>query len=728
MRKLPHQSLRRIVLTWLCGSALLAADDSNLAKGAKVTTSSAMPPTKGELAVDGLVADESRWLAAKDDQAPWVELTFPKPVNVGIVDVFSGWKDEPGLDGFDITFEVDGKPVSRPQGKVRNATENVSRIEAGIQNVSKLRLTLIKPGPGRIREIAVYEGKSTVVGSGLKGQAKPATKVDRTIHQIAVNEVGYETQRPKRFTAPLSPDGTPFAIRAESGKEVLFKGVIQGGLGDFSAFRPEDSTTHYIIDVRGGTLKDNQSDPFLIRNNLYQEQFWQSAVDFLNDARAVVGTHPSAFGGAPWRDGTYYDAIIPSLVLFYLADRKLVEAMPHQIDWTSEKARVTSPDFKFDAKNPCPEGVMDAARGYYELEPPKAGAPDVVKLIHWGAGYYLMKPQSQDCMGDPDKLKLHTQTVEQISYVVWAWPALKQWLPESFYQKCRDFCFANWKPSLEISRWWDMSTYLKPEQLAEGNPMGGLLHPYKGRHAPGHSIVPNLLMHEVARREGRDDAAIYLDAAVKQAEWCVKNLDWNDPRTTKGHRMSEHRTIPNLVWMLQKYPQQAPPGLKKKISDWVDVALSRSDNLWDFRRYDLQDNWTIPKVNDVGNSLSLPACLLAASWVVEPAKRQRIEEIACASIDHVWGRNPRLAAAPCLPEKGFPEVERGWPKTHANNVCARLELCRGSISSLPGSEMYPFNPEGAFRHAEGWVNYGAAWCVSLSYLKFDKDAKTTPTP
>ena len=71
-------------------------------------------------------------------------------------------------------------------------------------------------------------------------------------------------------------------------------------------------------------------------------------------------------------------------------------------------------------------------------------------------------------------------------------------------------------------------------------------------------------------------------------------------------------------------------------------------------------------------------------------------------------------------------MERGWPKQHTLNVCARLELCRGSISALPGSEMYPFNPEGNYRHAEGWVNYGASWCVSLAYLKFDAAAKTTP--
>ena len=68
---------------------------------------------------------------------------------------------------------------------------------------------------------------------------------------------------------------------------------------------------------------------------------------------------------------------------------------------------------------------------------------------------------------------------------------------------------------------------------------------------------------------------------------------------------------------------------------------------------------------------------------------------------------------------GFPEIERGWPLGHGLNNCARLETCRGSISSGPGSEMFPFNPEGAYRHAEGWVNYGASWCLSLAYLQFD---------
>ncbi|NQX03108.1 hypothetical protein HQ447_20810, partial [bacterium] len=396
----------------------------------------------------------------------------------------------------------------------------------------------------------------------------PTQTIARDVHRIAVNQVGFEIGRPKRFTAPLSVDDSEFIVRAAKGGDALFRSVIRGNIGDFSAFAAPAG--EYVIEVRGGSLKPGTSDPFSIQPDLWKDLFWQPAVDFLIDSRSVLGTHPSAYGGCPWRDGTYYDAILPALVLLQRADPARVAGMPRQIDWQAEKQRVLAPDFKFDAKNPCSEGVMDSVRKYFtELEPPAADAPDVVKLIHWGAGFYLVNPATQDPSKDPDPRQIHSQTVEQIAYVVWAWPTLKQWLPQSFYVKCRDFCEQNWAPSLEIDKWWDPSTYLTAEQITGDNPMGGLLHPYKGRHAPGHSIVPNLLMHEIAKRDGLADPNRYLAAAVRQAEWIVKNLDWNDPRTTKGHRMSEHRTIPSLVWLLQNYPNSAPAGLREKITAWA---------------------------------------------------------------------------------------------------------------------------------------------------------------
>jgi hypothetical protein len=558
-----------------------------------------------------------------------------------------------------------------------------------------------------------------------KETKKFGAAVPRDTHLIAVNQVGYETARPKRFTAPLSADDTPFIVRPAKGGEPLFRGVIRGNIGDFSEINAP--VGEYVIEVRGGSLKPAISDPFLIQPNLWKDLFWQPAVDFLIDSRSVVGTHPSAYGGCPWRDGTYYDAILPALVLFHRADPARIAAMPKQMDWEADKKRVLSPGFKFDAKNPCSEGVMDAVKKYYELEPPAADAPDVVKLIHWGAGYYLVNPATKDPSQDPDPRKIHAQTVEQIAYVVWAWPDLKQWLPLSFYEKCRDFCVQNWAPSLEIGKWWHPSTYLTVDQITGDNPMGGKLHPYKGRHAPGHSIVPNLLMHEIAKRDKIADPNRYLTAAVMQAEWIVKNLDWNDPRTTKGHRMSEHRTIPSLVWMLQNYPDQAPAGLKEKITAWAEVAAKRSANMWDMRRFDDGENWTVPKINDVGNWVCAPGIALAASWVIDdPKLKARMREIAVTHADAVFGRNPRLAAAPHLPQMGFTGIERGWPISHKIDVCARLELARGSISAAPGSEMFPFNPEGSFRHAEGWVNYGAGWCLSLAYFEFDRQTKKVP--
>ncbi|QJE95026.1 hypothetical protein [Luteolibacter luteus] len=539
---------------------------------------------------------------------------------------------------------------------------------------------------------------------------------------IALNQAGFETARTKRFTAPLAPDGAPFFIRPARANGALFEGRLVGKIGDFSGFMPTGQADEYVVEAEG-----HRGDPFVIHPDFWKELFWQPAVDFLIDARSVTGTHPSAYGGCPWRDGTYYDAILPALVMLQRANPERIAAMPRQIDWETDKRRVLDPAFRFDAKNPGSEGVMDAVRRYFtEMEPPAADAPDVVKLIHWGAGYYLMNPATRDPSGDPEPRQIHSQTVEQVAYVVWAWPALEKWLPRSFYEKCRSFCEANWSKSLGIDKWWDTSSYQAVSELAGENPTGGLLHPYKGRHAPGHSIVPNLLMHEVAKRDHLADPERYLKAAIGQAAWIVKHLDWSDPRTTKGHRMSEHRTIPNLVWLLQNYPDQAPPGLRDKINEWAEVAVARSENLWDFRRYDVDKEWTIPKLNDVGNWAGTPAIMLSASWVIEdPALKLRLRELAVSHADALFGRNPRLAATPHA-TAGFTGLERGWPRAFPENRCARLELCRGSISSGPGTEMFPFQPEGAYRHAEGWVNYGAAWCISLAWLEFDRRGGKVP--
>jgi len=694
----------------------------NLSTGATAEASSQRAKYPAGLAVDSTVMDSSRWLSSEDDDSPWLEIRLKDAEKVEVVDIYSGYSESSAIRDFNLEVWDGRRWHKKKNWQVRGNTQIIHRISL---KTTVLKLKLIPVGkrsqPARIQEIAMYRDANTPFGTGLK---QPARAIPTDAHLVALNQIGFDLNFPKRFTAPLTEDGVKFNVRSAKGAKVLYSGIIKNHIGDFSAFHPQGLNRQFVITIRGGKLKDGMSDPFEIRKNFLKANFWQSAVDFLNDSRSVVGTHPSAYGGCAWRDGTYYDAIVPALSMFYLSNPAAFEAMPKQIDWEADKKRLLSPDFQFDKKNPCAEGVMDAVRHYYtKLDPPNPNAPDIVKLIHWGAGYYCFNPSTRDSSGDPLGRRIHSQTIEQVSYVLLAWPELKKWLPQSFYRECHDLCFENWEEmgALEVPEYWKMDYYLESIENRKGKP----LHPYKGRHAPGHSIVPNLTMYEVAKRENRSDSQRYLDAAIQQAAWIIKNIDWNDPRTTKGHRMSEHRTITNLVYLLQNYPKVAPKGLREKIEDWARVAVNRSNNMWDFRRYDLDANWTIPKLNDVGNIVGAPSILLAASWVVkDKALKSRLNELAVAHVDSVFGRNPRFAAAPHAPDNGFKGIERGWPKGYKKNVCARLELCRGSISSAPGTEMYPFNPKGGFRHSEGWVNYGASWCMTLAYFEYDDQKKS----
>lgn len=553
----------------------------------------------------------------------------------------------------------------------------------------------------------------------------PLAPMPERHHVLAHNQVGFETAAPKRFSAPRTPDGSRFVVRRVGDPATdLFSGVIRWGVGDFTDFQPADSADDYVLVLRSPALETTTGDPFAIRRNLWQEQFWPAALDFMMDIRSVVGTHPSATGGTPWRDGAYYDFAAPSLLLLHAADPAYHAARPRQIDWAADRARVLDPAFAYDATARESAGSLEAARAYYrEFEPPHPDAPDAIKLVHWAYGFLLLKPQSRDPSQDPLPEQIHGQTIEQFAYLLHAWPQLDRWLPASFYTRCRDFAFAQWRERgcLEVPALWEPATYLTVDDLLGPNPMGGFLHPFKGRHAPGHSIQPNLLMYEVARREGRADAEDYLRAAIRQTEWLIATLDWADPRTTKGHRMSEFKTITGLVWFLQHHPAHAPAGLAAKIEAWAHVAVDRSRNFWDFRRYERVGHWSIPKLNEPGNLAGFTAAALAAARVVpDPVLRARLGVLAVAQMDALFGRNPVLAAAAGFPAQGFPLVERGWPVHYKYDTTARIETTRGALCASAGSEKYPFSPEAPYRHAEGWVNFNATWNVALAYWAQDR--------
>lgn len=525
---------------------------------------------------------------------------------------------------------------------------------------------------------------------------------------VAVNQSGYNLHLPKRFTAP-GLNNAPYSITRHNDSKTLYKGTVQKGIGDFSDFRPEGSSEEYQIHVvtpGHGTL---HSDPFGIASFWLEKAFLRPALEFMIDNRSVTGTHPSAYGGSPWRDGTYYAFEVPSLVMQWMALAPLYRQLPPTISYTADQQRILNPGFKYIAA-PGDRDALRSTRKYFtELDGPVGQTvPDIIQLIHWGIGYYLVNPATADPSGDPLGYRIHPQTIEQLAFFLYAYPSMKEFLTPAFYEKVHATAFEQWEKT-------------------------GLFEPFrvvgtlKGRECPGHSILPNLLMYEVARRENRPDADRFMKAAYAQTKWVLDSVDFNNPRTTKGQRMSEHKLMTGLVYFYQQYPQKAPKMLKNKINQWVDVVLSRSDNMWDFRRYD-DSLWTIPRHgdglatthagwNEPGNLAGFPACALAAASVVtDVRKRKRLEELAWAAQDNLFGRNPLNVSSPAHPNLGFTGLERGWPKHFKDDVCARLELVRGGLSSSVPTEMYPYQPSEDFRHPEGWTAFNASWNVGLAYM------------
>ncbi|HEY1164197.1 MAG TPA: hypothetical protein VGE90_03500 [Chitinophaga sp.] len=583
---------------------------------------------------------------------------------------------------------------------------NTHKVMPGEQ--VRVTKSVIKDASGKQEGYDLPSGNTqsvTIPAYGLRVLAIDYARIDTQYvarqHWVCVNQSGYNINVPKRFTVPTAAsERLRFWITEKDGTKKLFEGVANHGMGDFTAFRPAKGGT-YEIHVADSKLPGATSYPFEIGPFAIEKAALQPSVEFMNDARSIVGTHRSAYGGSPWRDGTYYSYEIHSLVLMYLSNPLKYEEMPSTIDYAAMKRMVQDTAFHL-VKAPNDQTALATARRYFNEIPPLTGTniPDLMWDIHWGLGYYLLNPKTADPSDVKMPPELHPQTLSQFAYFLYAYPYLQKWFPQSLYKQALEFTLSHWKEAglLDVRR-------------EIGNS--------KGRYAPGFSVLPNLMLYEVCKREGIAHPDAYMQAARQQAGWIIDSLNLQDPLTTKGQRMSEHVLMTGLAFYWLHYRDHAPAGLQQKINEWADVVIKRSDNMWDFRRYDLDSNWTVPGYNEVGNVAGFPASAFqAAAVVTDTAVKQRLLQIAFAHFDNLYGRNPLNAHAAHHPEKGFPEVEKAFPKGFPDDICARLELVRGTLNCVPGTEMYPFNPSGSYRHLEGWVNHNAAWNVSLAMLNW----------
>lgn len=541
---------------------------------------------------------------------------------------------------------------------------------------------------------------------------------------VCVNQIAFNDGAPKRFTVPAGCSSAKFSLHLANVDESLFTGEIKDCVGDFSSWNADASGGSYVVRVRDGDKVVGESFPFEVGPRRLQLSLLQPMVDCMIDARSVVGNHPSARKGAAWRDGTYYTHELASLAMLYLAFGDEIAAQPRQIDWLAEKRRVMDPGFNLVPTRGDRDILKDVKRYYNHFDPPVAEAPDVVKLMHWGVGMTLVRPELFDPDGDGIGLQIHSQLVEQVAYVLALAPRIEKWMPGRILPDARAFVEKHWK---EVGLWsiplsWHPSTYIQPDDPRMKGAWGPWMNPYKGRFAPGHSILPNLLMYEVAQRDGMSGADRYLKAASDQARFVIQTHDWEDPRSTKGQRMSEHKTITGLVWLLMNYPDQAPAGLKASLEKWSDVMISRSDNMWDYRRYDMDKHWSIPVFNEPGSLGGFPACALSVSWIVEdPRKKQRLREIGYGALDCLFGRNPMNTASPDQPELGWGGmIENGWKSDRVKVGFSHIGNVRGALKFSPTTSMFPNNPKGRPGMVGGWTAYNAALNVGISYLDFNE--------
>ena len=635
---------------------------NNLSFSARANSSSAQENHEEKLAIDG--NPESHWSSLPEDKNAWLVLRFPGATEVVKVEINFASTADPN-ETFHLQYLLNGG--WRTFHKVENNTS------------FKVEVQLIKPQLiDRVR-LAAMDGKTMEISEVLLLGQQYATTSGLENKPILVNQSGYNLYRSKRFTAPDVIDKTPFVIlNTKTGKEE-FTGKVMGEKGDFSNFNPLTADEFLV------KIKELESFPFRIGPNWMERVTYRNMVDFMLGARHYTGTvdaiRPISFA---WRDGDFFNWSMQSLVAMYLSNPEAYERMERNGHYVSN--------------GEFPENYKGL---WGKLEPFVEETPDIVQLIHWDADVKIS--QQLD----------HEMQKAELAHFLYAWPYIKQWLPQQNFDLVYQYVKDNWeKETISDHSLSQYNTSKEHNLLSLKTQLGTT----KGEMPPGFSVIPNLMLYEVAKREGDRDAEKFFIAAFNQMEWMIENLDWADPMTTKGQRMSEHMTMRAFAYFYQQFPDRAPKGIPEKVKEWAQLMLDRSDNLWDFRRYNAEE-WTPPGWNETGNILGFPAALFAASEILEEAPLIKdLEMLAWSHFENAFGRNPTGRQFSYKGPEEVEGVDLGWYSRHRGGI-GLLDEVQFVFDGSPKSFHYPNFPEvGDLGWTEGWVQFNTAFNISMAYM------------
>ncbi|WP_304516435.1 discoidin domain-containing protein [Cecembia rubra] len=637
---------------------------NNLALTGTATASSSQSGFEPSKATDGIFGLESSWKNKAESEETWLMLKLPGATE--ITELFIHMTEGSSVvSDFKIQTILNGS-----WRNVKEISSNTShRVVVGFEPpilTDRIRLWMEKNESVSIAELEAY-GQQYVDSTAME------------VRKILVNQSGYNLDRPKRFSAPSLADQSPFEVIKAKDRKVLYSGFIEKGKGDFSDFNP-NSQEEYII-VSG----HEESFPFRIGPYWLERVTYRNIVDFMIGARHYIGStnliRPLSF---EWRDGDFFNWALQSLVALYLANPGAFERMEKTVSY------VHNSTFPHEYK-----GLWGA------LEPFHEDAPDLIKLIHWDVDVKISQ-----CLE-------HEMQKAELAHFLYAWPYLEKWLPQQNFDRVYEYARKKWEKTTVSAN--STSQYdLSPEHnlLTLKTQMGTT----KGEMPPGYSVIPNLMMYEVTKKRGEQDAEKYFEAAYHQMEWMIQNLDWKDPIVTKGQRISEHITMRAFAYFYSQFLERAPKGLKEKVTEWAKIAISRSDNYWDFRKYSDDEDWVPPSWNETGNVLGFPAAVFSAMSIVEDKElNQKLEILAWSHFDNAFGKNP---VGRHFSHRGPEEIEGvdlGWYNAHKGGY-GLLEEVRFVFDGSPKSFHYPNHPEvGNLGWTEGWVQFNTAFNTSMAY-------------
>ncbi|MEC3908261.1 discoidin domain-containing protein [Tamlana sp. 2201CG12-4] len=661
--KITNQSITITALIVLVLFCNVVSSQNNLSLTGKAISGNGKKDVSSKLSIDG--NHKTGWMSNETDELKWILVTLPGATEV--VKVVLNMENGKGeaIEAYAVQTFINGY-----YNDLKKTTDNQEKIISIAFKkpvlTDRIRLAIHDTGQVKVNEFEIY---------GEEYVSKDATPVKK----IVVNQSGYNLEKPKRFTAPKIPDHTTFYIKNIRTSKPEFQGKVVNHIGDFSAFNPLTSDEYEVV------VDSLVSYSFRVAPYWLERVTYQNIIDFMTGVRHYTGTTDKIRSLSwAWRDGDFFNWSMQTLVAQYLSNPEAYKRLPNKIEYV--------PNDSFSKEYNGKWG---------KLEPYKENAPDIVKLIHWDADVKIS--QQLD----------HEMQKAELAHFLYAFQYLKDWLPQQNFDVVYKYAVENWeKPSVSNgSTRYDQS----PEHnlLALKTKMGTT----KGELPPGYSVIPNLMLYEVVKNHGGEDANKYFEAAYNQMEWMIANLDWRDPLTTKGQRMSEHITLRAFAYFYHQYPDKAPKGLEQKVKAWAKIMINRSNNMWDFRKYTDDGDWVPNGWNETGNVLGFPASALAAkSMIKDEVLKKELDRIIWSHFDNAFGRNPTGRHFSYDGPREIEGVDLGWYSFHHGGV-GLLEEVPFVFDGSPKTNHYPNHPEiGNLGWTEGWVQHNTAFNVSMAYL------------